>query len=480
MTLRRKLLLGLGAAAITAASCGDDAAPGASTASAGGTGGGSSSTASTTTSSSTSTSSSTTGAGGATSTCSPEPIPSVVPKGWVEYTDWSCSCRFYVPATREALPPPLEWGSCPDATLTYSCRHLVVPGSNKPYSVGVHPSLDALSDGNQVLALNHPDYSAGNVIPNWHLVAEVDGAVRSAMLDVTPAPTFPKCILNTGPSRGGRHVLGVKGDGVGTDYSTTTVEGALGGSIDDLHPKVLVRHDDQESYNWTGGEKYVLQGSAPSFRVYAYDWSIGAPTLVANPSSDPDHLGIYDETPVGDAIFFETSGAVLSGINVWTPAKGAQPFIRWIGDPLHGAGSFGTDGKDMAWRYGEGRDEQGWYETVNLMTAKFTADPNAVVAKAVYVGLTRRDSIGAETVGVGCGYAATLNHLQGNPKGNVLIIRLADGRRWNAPGSPAVKHSRVIGVSCADVFVLSIVTPDPHATIVRIALDSLGPGEPGP
>jgi len=385
-----------------------------------------------------------------------------------------------VPATREALPPPLEWAPCPDATLSYGCRHLVVPGSGKPYSTGVYPSLDALPDGTPLLMLNHPDHSAKDVIPNWHVVGEVDGPMRSAMLDVLPGSTFPKCVLNTAPSAAGRRVLGVKGDGEATDYSTSTVEGVLGGGIDDLHPKVLVRHDDKESYNWTGGEKYVLQGSAPSFRVYAYDWSMGAPTLVAKPGSDPDHLGIYDETPVGDAIFFRTSGSVLSGINVWTPAKGAQPFIRWIGDPLHGAGGLGTDGKDMAWRYGEGRDEQGWYETVSLMTAKFTTDPSAVEPRPIYVGLTRRDAIGADKVGVGCGHAATMNHLEGNPKGNVLIVRLTDGRHWNAPGSPAVKHSAVIGISCKDVFVLSIVAPSVEPTIIRIALDSLGPGEPGP
>src|SRR5438477_2165758 len=49
---------------------------------------------------------------GGASPCSPQTLPDAVPKGWVEYTDWSCQCRFYMPGSVDVMPKPPQWEPC--------------------------------------------------------------------------------------------------------------------------------------------------------------------------------------------------------------------------------------------------------------------------------------------------------------------------------------------------------------------------------
>ena len=351
----------------------------------------------------------------------------------------------------------------------------MVPGTTDIYDTGVFPRFDVLPGGTPILALNHYEEASVGITRNTNLVAEVDGQVRTAMGLVFGTAEDPTCALLTQGLGGGRQLLQVAGDGASGSWSDSPRKALTGGSVDDLHPPVLARFDDDMKYAWTSnGERLV--GTSTSFRVTTYDWSMQNEKLVTSPGVDPDKLRAYDTMPVGDAVFFMTEGGLLNGLNVWRPATGAVPFVRWLGDPNRGAGSLGTDGIDMAWRYGEGRDDQGWYTSVTLMTAKYTTDPGSVVARPLRA-LHNRNILGSLPVVVGCGYAATFNPYHDH-YWDVLIVRLADGRSWTVPGSDGVRYTHAVGITCTDLFVRADLGI--HPTIVRVALDSLGPGEPAP
>jgi REP element-mobilizing transposase RayT len=144
----------------------------------------------------------------------------------------------------------------------------------------------------------------------------------------------------------------------------------------------------------------------------------------------------------GDALFWQTSSQYRSGINVWTPAAGAKPFVRWVGDGTRGAGNFGTDGVDMVWSQGEGKQPtETLYPTRSVMTAPFTSDPAAVVPRRLRAQPPADVSIGVQPFQVGCGYAA-----HGGGSCDVLVVRLADGWGWtirsSEPNSARITCSR--------------------------------------
>ena len=151
--------------------------------------------------------------GGSGSKCKPEPLPAGVPAGWIEYGNWSCSCRFYVPGSRDALPKPLVWQTCPDASLGYSCKYLASADTSGVYSIGVYPSFKLLKNGAAVFAINHPDEDVPGLLRNTHLVADLDGATRFAMMQITQATVEPRCALRTTTGSVGdtRHIIEVDG-----------------------------------------------------------------------------------------------------------------------------------------------------------------------------------------------------------------------------------------------------------------------------
>jgi hypothetical protein len=75
---------------------------------------------------------------------------------------------------------------------------------------------------------------------------------------------------------------------------------------------------------------------------------------------------------------------------------------------------------------------------------------------------------------VGCGYAA--HHMVDDTGTATLVVRISDGVSWIVPHSPTFEHDNVIGITCDDVFILGDMAGEPN--IMRVRLDSLGPGIP--
>ncbi|MCC6528347.1 MAG: hypothetical protein IT373_37225, partial [Polyangiaceae bacterium] len=300
------------------------------------------------------------------------------------------------------------------------------------------------------------------------MVADVDGAVRMAMMWVKGATDWG-CALTDPGYRWPRYALGVRGaDSEGTDL--TTHQGLITGNVESGQPEVFRHYTDGLVRSWFISESLVAWEDATTFQVYASPWS-GSESLVTAPPTDPDHLHANQVRWWQDALFWKTNAATIHGINIWTANEGARPFIRWVGDPNRGAADLGTDGVDLVWAYGEGAVPPTLYATRSIMTAPYTTDSGTVNATARRLRSDPDECIGCDEFQVGCGYAA--HPAEGN---NVLVVRISDGWSWRVPSVwPGDVLSYALGVTCDEVFVAGTVSGVHN--IARIRLDSLGQGE---
>jgi hypothetical protein len=427
--------------------------------------------ATTTTSTNTTTTTSTCDAGArlpCPAECEPKPNPAAVPAGWVEYTDWSCDCRFYVPGSSSAMPPAIAWEACPSSPGGIDCRMMRTDWTSSGAPVDFFPIVFRLSDARPVLGFRRiaEEYL-------MDLVAEVDGPVHMAVLETGYGihTSHPRCMINSHDFGEGKYVLGVRGEGAYGDIYNAPDQGALGGDIDQPRPTLLAHYQVQDlGYDWRASASWVGRVNANDFKVLVSPWSMAEDILITSPPADPDNLHIGQWFLMGDAMFWGTSTLKMNGINVWDPVHGARPFIRWIGDYTKGAGDLGTDGIDMVWTYGEKQPNDTVYDPRSVMTAPFTTDPAAVQARRLrsqpYPGL------GEYAWKVGCGYAA----FRGGGTSTVLVVRLSDGVAWSVPSSPPeLEWVNAIGVTCDEVFIIGDTT-NGRTTFFRVRLDSLGPG----
>jgi hypothetical protein len=409
-----------------------------------------------------STSSTSTSAGG-TGPCPPEQPPPVVPEGWVEYTDWSCDCRFYVPGSEDAMPSPIQWEPCPEAPGGMDCRMMAIDWADGA-NIGTRPKLDVSPSGT-VLSLVR-------AVPKDYIiavVADIDGPVRSAMM----MPLYGKdwvlqgCKLHNEAIGEGKYLLKVYGKSSAHSEPTKDV-GVIAGPIGLLHPPVIARYENEDPQGWACGANWLAKETS-SFVLTAHPWDMSEEIFVTSAATDPEHLHAIQLVVSGDALFWTTSASYTGGINVWDPLGGTRPFIRWVGDYTRGAAALATDGVDMVWLQGEGKDPNSpYYPTLSVMTAPFTTDPDALEPRRL-----RSHTYSAfpfDQIKVGCGHAVTEG-------GNVVaVVRLSDGWAWHLPDSAVQDFAIPVGVTCEDVFVAADI--EGTVTVARIRLDSLGPGLP--
>jgi hypothetical protein len=190
--------------------------------------------------------------------------------------------------------------------------------------------------------------------------------------------------------------------------------------------------------------------------------------FITSPATDPEGQHAVDLLVRGEAAFWETDSSRRAGIMVWTEQAGARAFRRWVGDPTRGAGSFGTDGVDMVWLQGEGKDpNSGNYPTLDVMTAPFTTDPALLQPRRLRSH--NYDAMDSLPFKVGCGYAVGSGT-------QVSVVRLSDGYAWYLPHTTPMDFGIPVGATCEDVFVAGVFDGD--VNVARIRIDSLGPGLP--
>ncbi len=175
------------------------------------------------------------------------------------------------------------------------------------------------------------------------------------------------------------------------------------------------------------------------------------------------------------------SGTIYNKLRVWTNDAGTSDLIAYPNDPTEGVGNFGTDGVDMVWQRGSGRNDGGNAYPINdVMKSPYATSSGTVQGVRVRsAGI----SYGTSLFIVGCGYAVNDQSIVPNQVG-LLLVRLADGYSWTLTGAfngPWI-WEEPLALTCTELFAtVRVRTGDSgknHATIARVRLDSLGPGTP--
>ena len=380
-----------------------------------------------------------------------------VPEGWVPYQDYG-ACGFYVPTSPASLPPPIAWQPCASELSQggLACQQMAVDWP-APTRSGTWSSLSAgaawvQSDGTVTLQVTR---FTGDWI--YRIVADADGAVHQAVLETNPECTLG--LTDVHDSNVVYHAYDL--DGQGHEIGG----GAVGGGIDDLRPKAYLHYHGAQN---SQGHDYVAGG--PSFLQYGnggtnlYSWTDGSLLRSIAPSG----LGYSYQ---GDAILWSS---LSHTVYVNTPAGGTQSLVTFGNDWMQGADDVATDGTSLVWDEASGRSDPNQpFPVVSVMTAPYTTDPTQLQKRRLRSETPLTFSM-AEPV-VGCGYAAHWIETTG-PAYGIRVIRLSDGWSWTllAPASAPVGWQGPLGITCQEIFARVLLKP--QLTVVRVRLDSLGPG----
>jgi hypothetical protein len=135
----------------------------------------------------------------------------------------------------------------------------------------------------------------------------------------------------------------------------------------------------------------------------------------------------------------------------------------------------------MVWTYGKDKPPTSEFEygTRSVMTAPYTTEPQ-VLAQTEKRLRSDPGQLSPYPYGIGCGYAARpISRAKGSSTStDLMVVRLSDGVSWfieSPPLDQGFKFLPALGITC-DEIVTRVQFPDDAVTIVRIPLDSLGPG----
>lgn len=418
------------------------------------------------------------GTGGAPA-CPPSAPPAGVPPGWVEFSDYSCKCRFYVPGPAAKPLDPVEWEACPQqpGPQNASCRRMKTPWTNASgASIATFPYFWRDTSTDTTYLQCDRIHVGDNKWVRYRVVADTAGTVLSAVLE----PGYEGCGLLDAGLQGGRYLFGALGESASAPIQGS--EGALGGKFGEA-PSVVIKQpmDPKNHTSWRMTSEWILRWRAG---LFARPWDSNTELTVFDIGKDPEGLIPTNVQGIGKAVFFEVDGGGFKGIMAWTEAAGLTPIQRFYGDNTQGAGNFATDGVDMVWFYGKGKDTSTLliYPERSVMTAPFSTDP-ATVQKTMRRLRSDPGNFGVYPYAVGCGHAARTVYSGpvGDPTGvDLFVVRLKDGVSWIIKSTPSIQGAQFLspmGITCDEIFT-KFQFVDDSVSIVRIRLGSLGPGTP--
>jgi len=412
------------------------------------------------------------GAAGETNDATPcAPTARGVPEGWKPLALYGSRC-VYVPSARADLPAGLTWKPCAVKAPSLSdCREIAIDwttdGSN---ATGGSNEAFVGPDGHVVLQLRrmYEDH-AKNQAAAMALVVEVDGQVRQALWDPYDDAARPPFWFLPG---------GI-GDHTATwslyEFGADPAERAgFGGSDQDLEPKLLFELQAGRGLPRPGKSYFADTGNPLTIR----DWA--DKSLAAVEGSADSNVPRW----AGDVLYWSREGAITSEVRVWTKAGGSVVLRGFGDDSSRAASELGTDGKDLVWLEGSGRDTgspEAPYPTRAIYTAPFTTDPEQLKPRRLRSWLPEGMSNSYPPV-VGCGRAAFVHTRPGNsadPSGvfrDILVVRLTDGISWRVESPAAFQFDAAwttpLALTCNELFAGAGVN------VRRVALDALGEGTP--
>jgi hypothetical protein len=415
--------------------------------------------------------------------CGSLPRDPAVPTDWEVYTGYACDCRLYVPGTKGAMPEPMAWEACPPVLGSPAdCRMMAHPWNSQPLFTSAQPrfSQDPKTGAPLIQFARIGPVDGHSPTPRYHLVAEPDGPVRSAILQ-TNQPALGCDLMDAGLD-GDHYLL----DAWGASWDTRpTEQGYVGGVLGEPFPTTTARFPFPQGsvgFSFGASTSWIVRWTAG--KLFATSWDASETINFFSVANDPDNFPIRGLRPRGKAVFYEVGGSNYSGVWAWTKEGGNQPLLRWPHDGTRGAGVFATDGIDMVWTQGEGRtdpSDNGLYKTMSAMTAKYTTDPTTAQGTARRLRSDFAAGFTPYPWGVGCGHAARAVSVDGTST-DLMVVRLSDGHSWyvrGAQGYAPMQFGFAIGLTCDEVFAIADFNSDVYKanTIVRIRLDSLGAGQ---
>lgn len=411
--------------------------------------------------------------------CPPPPTPSMVPAGWVPFTDYSCVMPLYLPQTSAQLPPRTDWVPCgSEAPSGIACRKMKQVA---PYAEagGLHASMSRGPNGKY--RMNFLRYGHG-APPETVIVEDVDGDVLFAVMGTVSLGNG----LRLGPAGVDTERFGVElrgGETLGVHADSQHVDGLLVGTIGELRPVLWRKERTDDVPTFLVNDQYVDRGGALSQEVLICPRDGGAPISVYKQAGDPDgcQLGSEDHL-IGNDVLLGVDNLRYSGIMAYDPVRGPHPLLRAYGDNTQGYFSPGADGTDLVWTHGtEHPPGEGVYGKGEMMTSPYSTDPDFVRAHARRVRSTLPDPL--HDFVVGCGYAAHWTADGEDIGRRIDVVRLSDGVAFSIMDQKAAggfELVKPIGVDCDEVFIQGAVgTGSNYAyNIYRVRIDSLGKGSP--
>jgi hypothetical protein len=401
--------------------------------------------------------------GRADETSPPEAGPVYGPEGWIRDDAFDPECGFYVPPSKDKLPPPIAWEACDPSENPpgIGCRQIALnwpPPSDGQFSSAPLDKSAAMTDADGGVTLQVTRFTGPYA---YRLVAEADGPVHTTVLETSPRCTLTRSSLKD-------HKVAFTAAEPAPGGLGSVRWGAMGGDIDELHPRTLRNYQDTGDRDYLAGATDFFENGPNGLNLYSWVSGSLIKALTLGPS-DPAQVSEYWYQ--GDALFFSASNGNYSRIKIFTPAGGTRDFVSFGNVASNAAADFGTDGIDMAWIEASGAGASpGTWTTLTVMTAPFTTDPNAIVKRRLRS--EDRGYFGDAQFTVGCGYAA---HSVLSAAGNsVRVVRLSDGVSWNLFSKSPWHWTAPLALTCTELFINIVIGS--QFDVARVRLSSLGPG----
>lgn len=392
----------------------------------------------------------------------PNPPPSI-PEGWVP---WTCfpGCTYWLPKDVAALPPPILWEPCPAFSSYEGCLQMVTDwsdGEGHPISPDVVFQTD--SEGKHRLFVGRLAQNLGGDTESYveWVVGDVDGDLDFAMRNPWPwdCASFMRDFTQD------TFAVGLWGPNHDTD-----VDAIMVGRLGSLTAEMPYRNTDPGSSAWyVGSERFVKLDYGSIVTAVSPDlsswFSLYSPAM--NPDGTP-----FDAKPwiLGQDIVFQTTSYATAGLWAYDTVRGTHPLVTYPGDPEQGATNLGTDGVDMVWTYGEGKQSNGLYSTVSVMTAPYTTDPDELSPRRLRKDMSLGIGTRSLQFAVGCGYAGRVLATGRDAQ----IVRLSDGAGWVLAGNDSWRWNQVLGFTCDELFIVADNRHELEVNVARVPLTSLG------
>ncbi len=334
-------------------------------------------------------------------------------EGYVLDDAYDTRCGFCYASAPQYLPPPIQWEPCDSVAFPQgvACQQMkrTWPASTSPSNGTLGQYFEGAtkgfldSGGHAVLA-----FGIASNTTFQEIVAPADGPVLTTMLELDT----DECLTVTQDARDGYYAMRVydaENNNWQASLGTSSFGGgAIGGDVTNIRPRVYTHYHAGYAYSndYAASRLGLVEGQLAAGGTFTlYDWNTDASQVIYE--GVEAGMDINDPAPAGNAIFFDSAYSLaLLKEQVWTPDAGVNDIVAFGNDTSQGAGPLNSDGVDMVWMYGSGRDgSSGQYPTISIMTSPFATQPSDLQPRRLR---SEGPCIGtvSEEFFVGCGFAS--------------------------------------------------------------------------